>query len=62
MCATIALVGWGWHPGPGREPAPGSAEQTYRAIEDWTAAGAPCPSRLMQACNFFDYFAVILLL
>ena len=40
----VPLVGWGWNPGPGREPAPGSAEQTYRAIEDWTAAGAPCPS------------------
>jgi hypothetical protein len=39
------LVGWGWHPGAGREPAPGSAEQTYRAIEDWAAVGAPCPSQ-----------------
>ncbi|SFT42298.1 hypothetical protein [Mesorhizobium sp. YR577] len=37
------LVGWGWNPGPGREPAPGSAEETYQAIEKWTAAGAPCP-------------------
>jgi len=38
-----ALVAWGWDPGPGREPAPGSAEETYRAIERWNAAGAPCP-------------------
>jgi hypothetical protein len=38
------LVGWGWHPGLGREPAPGSAEQTWRAIENWAAAGAPCPA------------------
>jgi hypothetical protein len=38
------LVGWGWHPGPGREPAPGSAEETWRAIENWAAAGAPCPA------------------
>lgn len=37
------LVAWGWDPGPGREPAPGSAEETYRAIERWSAAGAPCP-------------------
>ncbi len=37
------LVGWGWNPGPGREPAPGSAEETYQAIEKWAAAGAPCP-------------------
>lgn len=37
------LVGWGWNPGPGREPAPGSAEETFAAIERWTAMGAPCP-------------------
>ena len=38
-----ALVAWGWAPGPGREPAPGSAEETFAAIERWDAAGAPCP-------------------
>ena len=38
------LVGWGWAPGPGREPAPGSAEETYRALEQWRLAGAPCPA------------------
>lgn len=38
------LVGWGWSPGPGREPAPGSAEETFKAIQTWAAAGAPCPS------------------
>jgi len=37
------LVGWGWAPGPGRTPAPGSAEETYQAIQRWTEAGAPCP-------------------
>lgn len=37
------LVGWGWTPGPGREPAPGSAEETFEAIQRWAAAGAPCP-------------------
>lgn len=37
------LVAWGWAPGEGREPAPGSAEQTYQALERWSAAGAPCP-------------------
>ncbi|MCV3238906.1 hypothetical protein [Mesorhizobium sp. ZC-5] len=37
------LVGWGWDPGPGRQPAPGSAEQTFLAIQRWAAAGAPCP-------------------
>ncbi len=37
------LVAWGWAPGPGREPAPGSAEEAYRTLQAWTAAGAPCP-------------------
>ena len=37
------LVAWGWAPGADREPAPGSAEATYQAIENWMAAGAPCP-------------------
>ena len=37
------LVGWGWEPGAGREPAPGSAEETYLALERWADAGAPCP-------------------
>jgi hypothetical protein len=37
------LVAWGWAPGPSREPAPGSAEQTYRLLQEWIAAGAPCP-------------------
>lgn len=38
-----ALVAWGWNPGPGRQPAPGSAEETYQAILAWEASGAPCP-------------------
>jgi hypothetical protein len=37
------LVAWGWDPGPGREPAPGSAEEAFAALKEWTAAGAPCP-------------------
>lgn len=40
-----ALVAWGWDPGPGREPAPGSAEETFAALERWTALGAPCPAQ-----------------
>ncbi|MEP6563717.1 MAG: hypothetical protein ABJB10_01175 [Mesorhizobium sp.] len=39
------LVAWGWTPGADREPAPGSAEATYTAIENWMAAGAPCPAK-----------------
>ena len=37
------LVAWGWKPGPGREAAPGSAEETFLAIKRWYDAGAPCP-------------------
>lgn len=38
-----ALVAWGWTPGPGREPAPGSARETFAALERWAGLGAPCP-------------------
>ena len=42
--AKDELVGWGWKPGPGRQPAPYSAEQTAAFIADWAAQGAPCPA------------------
>ncbi|MER8476032.1 hypothetical protein [Mesorhizobium sp. M1163] len=32
-------------PGAAREPAPSSADETYQAIENWLAAGAPCPAK-----------------
>lgn len=38
------LVLWGWAPGPGREPAPYSAEETSAAFKRWADAGASCPS------------------
>jgi hypothetical protein len=38
------LVGWGWHPGPGREPAPGTQERFGAIIEAWVNTGAECPS------------------
>lgn len=38
------LVAWGWSPGPGREPAPGSAEETFEALQNWAANGSRCPS------------------
>lgn len=37
------LVLWGWAPGPGRAPAPGTPEALMAAIEAWDAEGAPCP-------------------
>lgn len=36
------LVLWGWEPGPGRDPAPGTPEETVAAILAWADAGAPC--------------------
>lgn len=39
-----ALVLWGWNPGPGREPAPYTAEQLVGFILQWDALGAPCPA------------------
>jgi len=41
--ATDPLVGWAWHPGEGRRPAPGTQGQLGELIEAWIAAGAHCP-------------------
>src|SRR5437763_6352689 len=37
------LVGWGWHPGAGREPVPGTQELFGELIQAWIDAGAACP-------------------
>jgi hypothetical protein len=38
------LVGWGWHPGKGRTPAPGS-QATFGALtKAWVDSGAKCPT------------------
>jgi hypothetical protein len=37
------LVGWGWHPGAGRTPAPGTQKQFGELIKAWVDAGAACP-------------------
>lgn len=37
------LVAWGWQPGKGREPAPGSQELTGRLVQAWIDSGAECP-------------------
>lgn len=38
------LVGWGWAPGWGREPAPGTQEQFGVIVQAWVDTGAECPS------------------
>jgi len=38
------LVAWGWNPGHGREPAPGTQEQLGQLVADWVASGAECPN------------------
>lgn len=39
-----SLVGWGWHPGVGREPAPGTQAEFGELIKAWADSGAACPS------------------
>jgi hypothetical protein len=41
--AHDVLVGWGWHPGGMREPAPGTQESFGELIAAWIATGAECP-------------------
>lgn len=38
------LVGWGWQPGDGREPVPGTQEEFGKLIQAWVNTGAACPS------------------
>lgn len=37
------LVAWGWAPGHGREPAPGTQERFGRIFAAWVETGAHCP-------------------
>ena len=37
------LVAWGWAPGAGREPAPGTQEQFGALVAAWVETGAGCP-------------------
>jgi len=37
------LVGWAWHPGAGRTPAPGTQEEFGKLVAEWVATGAHCP-------------------
>lgn len=38
------LVGWAWHPGGTRTPAPGSQAQFGDLIKAWLETGAKCPA------------------
>jgi hypothetical protein len=42
--AEDSLVGWGWHPGVGREPAPGTQKEFGALFKAWVDTGAVCPS------------------
>jgi hypothetical protein len=37
------LVAWGWSPGAGREPVPGTQEVLGELIRAWIDSGAACP-------------------
>lgn len=41
--AKDELVGWGWRPGTGREPAPGTQELAGQLVQAWIDTGAQCP-------------------
>jgi hypothetical protein len=41
--AKDSLVGWGWHPGAGRTPAPGTQAEFGDLIKAWADSGAACP-------------------
>jgi hypothetical protein len=38
------LVAWGWSPGEGREPAPGTQAQLGELTQAWIDSGAQCPN------------------
>jgi hypothetical protein len=38
-----SLVGWGWAPGAGRTPVPGTQKEFGALAKAWADAGAPCP-------------------
>jgi hypothetical protein len=43
--ATDPVVAWGFQPGEGRVPAPGTQAQLAALIDAWIATGAQCPQR-----------------
>jgi hypothetical protein len=41
---TDTLVLWGWNPGKGREPVPGTAAEFGALMQAWADSGAACPA------------------
>jgi hypothetical protein len=41
---TDTLVLWGWNPGRGRQPAPGTAAEFGALMQAWADSGAACPA------------------
>jgi hypothetical protein len=42
--AYDSLVGWAWHPGAGRQPAPMTQATLGQLVQRWIDSGAECPS------------------
>ena len=45
------LVAWGWNPGHGRTPAPGSQARFGALIAAWVELGAGCPKEPMRGAK-----------
>ncbi len=43
--AHDSLVGWGWHPGHDRVPAPGTQAEFGELMQGWVDTGAVCPAK-----------------
>jgi len=39
------LVGWAWHPGFDRSPAPGTQKEAGALVAAWVKTGAACPAK-----------------
>ncbi len=46
--AKDALVAWGWAPGSGRVPAPGTQAQAAALFQAWIDTGAVCPQEVVK--------------
>ena len=40
---VVGFITWGFDPGPGRAPPPGSLQSHFDDMATWVAAGSPCP-------------------